>query len=68
MSKPQITEIAQVLATKLTPEAGDDSAQAWRTALHYANKAGVMGELTDQLSRDAANDDEVQAQVEALRR
>ena len=47
MSKPQITEIARVLAGRLTADGAEQSeaVEAWRQTLRYARRSGVIDDI-----------------------
>ena len=55
---PQITDIASVLATRLPNEGtpADETAQALRSGLYYARKAGIMDLAAERLAQDAPHD------------
>ena len=69
MAEPQITEIAAYFAARLPDEGVEQSVtrNGWRHALRLAREQGVTDWLVELVSRQAPDDDTLQAHCETLR-
>ena len=58
MSKPQITQIARVLAGRLTAEGAEasDAVEAWRQTLRYARRSGVIDDIASAIVSEDPDD------------
>lgn len=64
-----ITDIAGQLATRMPTKGVPEGEvkQAIRNTLHYAEKAGILGELSDTIEAQAKGDTQVNRLADALR-
>lgn len=65
-----ITDIASQLATRMPTKGVPETEvkQAIRNTLHYAEKAGILGELSDTIEAQARGDVQVSVLADALRK
>ena len=63
MPKPQITEIAQVLADRMTTDGVEhgDAVEAWRQAIHYARRNGMIDEIASAVASEDPQDADLEA-------